>query len=153
MATAQTQTGFPGSGSLENKTGGDRANAINGRHRFRYGYICRLIDDGELQNLPAALRASTRAAHKAAYWKSVSLLRRDAESVLRIRRERMAAEKQWDFQILVNDYARVQMLLAKLTVAGMGHSVRLGAGMESARNSLREFEMLLTSPSFHAAAA
>jgi hypothetical protein len=134
MATAQTQAGLYGNGSAQKGS----------ESRFRYGYICRLIDDGELDTLPRALRARTRTAHKAAYWKSVSLLRRDAETVLRLRRERMAAEKMWDFQALVNDYARVQMLIAKLTVAGLSHSIRLGAGIESARDACREFEFLLT---------
>jgi hypothetical protein len=115
--------------------------------RFRYGYICRLIDDGELQALPASLRTRTRTFHKAAYWKSISLMRRDAEHVLKVRREKMAACQQWDFQALLNDYARIQMLLAKLTIAGMSHSLHLGAGLESARQALREFEAFLT-PAF-----
>jgi hypothetical protein len=113
--------------------------------RFRYGYICRLIDDGELSGLPAALRARTRSFHKAAYWKSLSLLRRDADYILKVRRERMAAEQKWDFQALVNDYSRIHMLLAKLTVAGMSHSIHLGAGLETARQACQEFEALLNS--------
>jgi hypothetical protein len=116
--------------------------------RFRYGYICRLIDDAELKGMPAALRARTRSVHKETYWKSVSLLRRDAERVLRLRREKMAAQQAWDFQALLNDYARVQLLLAKLTVAGMSHSIRLGAGLESAREACREFENFLAQPTF-----
>jgi len=55
---------------------------------------------------------------------------------------------------LVGDYGRVQILLAKLTLAGMGHSVRLGAGLDSARQACLEFEALLTGPSsLHAATA
>jgi hypothetical protein len=115
--------------------------------RFRYGYICRLIDDGELQTLPAPLRTRTRSFHKAAYWKSLSLMRRDADFVLKTRRERMASLQQWDFQALLNDYARVQVLLAKLTVAGMSHSIHLGAGLESARQACREVEVFLASAS------
>jgi hypothetical protein len=115
--------------------------------RFRYGYICRLIDDNELAGLPGELRARTRSVHKAAYWKSVSLLRRDAETVLKLRRERMAAKQAWDFQSLVGDYARVQILVAKLTVAGVSHSIRLGAGLDAARQACREFEAILTYPS------
>jgi hypothetical protein len=119
--------------------------------RFRYGYLCRLIDDGDLQILPAPLRSRTRSFHKAAYWKSLSLLRRDAEYILKVRRERMAAEQKWDFPVLVNDYARIHVLLAKLTVAGMSHSIHLGAGIESARQACLEFEAFLTSASsFHA---
>jgi hypothetical protein len=113
--------------------------------RFRYGYICRLIDDDELAALPTPLRSRTRSFHKAAYWKSLSLLRRDAEHVLKVRRERMAAEQTWDFQALVNDYSRIHLLLAKLTIAGMSHSIHLGAGLESAQQACREFEALLTS--------
>lgn len=115
--------------------------------RFRYGYICRLIDDSDLAGLPSELRSRTRSVHKAAYWKSVSLLRRDAEHVLKLRREKMAAKQEWDFQSLVGDYARVQMLLVKLTVAGLGHSVRLGAGLDAAREACREFEAMLIYPS------
>jgi hypothetical protein len=122
--------------------------------RFRYGYICRLIDDGELRGLPSALRSRTRSVHKATYWKSLSLLRRDAECVLRLRREKMSANQDWDFEALVGDYARVQMLLAKLTLAGLGHSVRLGAGLDSARQACLEFEALLGATSSpHAATA
>jgi hypothetical protein len=112
--------------------------------RFRYGYICRLIDDRELEGLPESLRSRTRNQHKAAYWKSLSLLRRDAERVLKMRRERMAAFQAWDFQVLLNDYTRIQALLGKLTLAGIGHSIHLGAGLESARQALREFETILT---------
>ena len=115
--------------------------------RFRYGYICRLIDDSELRGLPSGLRSRTRSVHKASYWKSLSLLRRDAESVLRLRREKMSAQKEWDFETLVGDYARVQVLLAKLTLAGVGHSMRLGAGVESARQACAEFEAFLAIPS------
>lgn len=121
--------------------------------RFRYGYICRLIDDSELSALPAALRSRVRTFHKSAYWKSLSLLRRDAERVLKIRRERMAACQEWDFQVLVNDYARIQLLLAKLTLAGMSHSVRLGAGLESARLACQEFEAFLSSPALTSSSA
>ena len=113
--------------------------------RFRYGYICRLIDDSELDALPSTLRSHTRNLHKAAYWKSVSLLRRDAERVLKLRREKMAAHQAWDFQSLVGDHGRVQMLVAKLTIAGVCHSIRLGAGLDTARQACREFEALLTS--------
>jgi hypothetical protein len=122
--------------------------------RFRYGYICRLIDDSELDRLPASLRSRTRSTHKAAYWKSLSLLRRDAERVLKMRRQKMAAEQAWDFQFLVNEYGRIQLLLAKLTLAGMGHSIHLGAGVDAARQACLEFEAFLTvSSSAHAATA
>jgi hypothetical protein len=124
--------------------------------RFRYGYICRLIDDGELQALPAPLRTRTRTFHKAAYWKSLSLMRRDADHVLRVRRERMAAEQQWNFEFLLNDYAKMKLLMAKLTVAGLSHSIHLGAGLDSARQACLEFEAFLTSPassSLHATTA
>ena len=119
--------------------------------RFRYGYICRLIDDRELDGLSGSLRSRTRSLHKAAYWKSLSLLRRDAERVLKVRRERMAAFQDWDFQVLVNDYARIQVLLGKLALAGIGHSIHLGAGLESARQACREFEAFL-SPGLSSAA-
>jgi hypothetical protein len=112
--------------------------------RFRYGYICRLIDDGELQALPAPLRTRTRTFHKAAYWKSLSLMRRDADHIFKVKRERMAAEQQWSFESLLNDYARIQLLMAKLTVAGLSHSIHLGAGLESARQACFEFEAFLT---------
>jgi hypothetical protein len=129
----------------------DYGRASGSSFRFRYGYICRLIDDNELRSLPAALRAKTRQAHKAAYWKSVSLLRRDAETVLKLRREKMAAKKEWDFQTLLADYTRVHGLVVKLAAAGLSHSIHLGAGLESARAACREFELLLT-PSIAASA-
>jgi hypothetical protein len=141
MSTLQTQAG-----PFRNEFLSARRVEAQTRFRFRYGYICRLIDDSELQGMPAALRSRTRSVHKATYWKSLSLLRRDAERVLRLRREKMAAQREWDFQALLNDYARVQMLLAKLTLAGINHSVRLGAGLEGARQACREFETMLTSP-------
>jgi hypothetical protein len=146
MATLQTtatpfQTDFAGSPGV-----GARSSARRD-FRFRYGYICRLIDDTELRGLPSELRAHTRSVHKATYWKSLSLLRRDAESVLRLRREKMAANQKWDFEMLVGDYARVHLLLAKLTLAGVGHSIHLGAGLDSARQACLEFEALLTATS------
>jgi hypothetical protein len=113
--------------------------------RFRYGYLCRLIDDRELAGLPQHLRTRTRSAHKASYWKSLSLLRRDAETILKVRRQKMAAEKKWDFESLVGDYARIQMLLGKLTLAGYGHSLHLGAGFEAAQQACAEFEAFLSS--------
>jgi len=121
--------------------------------RFRYGYICRLIDDSELRELPAGLRARTRKTHKSAYWKSVSLLRRDADRVLKLRREKMAACRAWDFQALVNDHAKIQLLLVKLTLAGVSHSIRLGAGLESARQACHEFEAFLAPASFTSSSA
>jgi hypothetical protein len=147
MATLQTtarpfQTDYAGSPGIGARSAGTKRD-----FRFRYGYICRLIDDNELEGLPVRLRARTRSVHKASYWKSVSLLRRDAESVLRLRREKMAANQQWDFEALVGDYARVHMLLARLTIAGVGHSMRVGAGLESARKACVEFEGLLSAPS------
>lgn len=106
-----------------------------------------MIDDSELEGLPPALRTRTRSIHKATYWKSLSLLRRDADRVLTVRRQRMAVCQEWDFQVLVNDYARIQILLAKLTLAGMTHSIRLGAGLEAARKACREVEAFLNSSS------
>jgi hypothetical protein len=112
--------------------------------RFRYSYLCRLIDDRELEGLPEPLRSRAREVHKATYRKNLSLLRRDAEHVLRVRREKMAAEQEWNFQLLVDDYARVRVLIGKLKFAGLCHALHLGAGLDSARQALREFESILT---------
>ena len=112
--------------------------------RFRYSYLCRLIDDRELEGLSEPLRSRTREAHRATYLKNVSLLRRDAEHVLRVRREKMAAEQEWNFQLLVDDYARVRLLIGKLKFAGLCHALHLGAGLDAARQALREFESILT---------
>jgi hypothetical protein len=120
--------------------------------RFRYGYICRLIDDSQIQDLPPVLRARIRSEHKSFYWKSLSLLKRDANRVLKLQREKMASQQQWDFQALTNDYIRIQTLLAKLTLAGMSHSIRLGAGLESAQRACRECEAFLTASAFPASA-
>jgi hypothetical protein len=121
--------------------------------RFRYSYLCRLIDDRELQDLAPAVRAELRKAHKEAYWKNVSLLRRDANRVLRLRRERMSASQQWDFASLVNDHARVQYLLATLTLAGIGHATRISVGLEQVRTACCELEKMFTVPSFAPATA
>jgi hypothetical protein len=98
-----------------------------------------------LQALPEPLRARTRAFHKAAYWKSVSLLRRDVDFVLKVRRERMAACQQWNFPAVLNDYARMQKLLGTLVLAGISHSIHLEAGLESVRQAASEFEAFLAS--------
>jgi hypothetical protein len=134
-------------------TGGFPRSTTSEKIRFRYGYICRLIDDSELQDLPKDLRSQTRERHKAFYWKSLSLLRRDAVRVLKLRREKMSAIGAWDFQTLVNDHARIQLLLAKLTLAGITHSVRLGAGLDSARQACLEFESFLASSSITSSSA
>lgn len=112
---------------------------------FRYSYLCRLIDDSELRDFAPSFRSELRRAHKEAYWKNLSLLRRDAAHVLKVRREKMSARQDWDFSTLVNDYARVQYLLATLTMAGLGHSTRISVGLERARVACSEFETLFTS--------
>jgi hypothetical protein len=120
---------------------------------FRYSYMCRLIDDGELENLAPSVRSELRRVHKQAYWKNLALLRRDANTVLKVRREKMSARQEWDFSTLVNDYARVQYLLATLTMAGLSHSTRISVGLERARAACSEFETLFTSSPLLAATA
>jgi hypothetical protein len=112
--------------------------------RFRYSYLYRLIDDNELRGLTPAIRAGLRKVHKEAYWKNVALLRRDAARVLQLRRQMMAARKDWDFSALVNDYARVQYLLATLTVAGLSHASRIPAGVNAVRTACDEFESMFS---------
>jgi hypothetical protein len=121
--------------------------------RFRYSYLCRLIDDSELQDFDPSVRSELRRAHKQAYWKNLSLLRRDAAHVLKVRREMMSAQQDWDFNSLVSDYARVQVLLATLTMAGFSHSTRFSVGLERARLACSEFETLFTSSPMLAASA
>jgi hypothetical protein len=113
--------------------------------RFRYSYLCRLIDDSELQDFDSSVRSELRRAHKQAYWKNLSLLRRDAAHVLKVRREMMSAQQDWDFNALVSDYARVQVLLGTLIMAGLSHSTRFSVGLERARAACSEFETLFTS--------
>jgi hypothetical protein len=120
---------------------------------FRYSYLCRLIDDSELQCFDPAVRSELRRVHKQAYWKNLSLLRRDAAHVLKVRREMMGAQQDWDFNALVSDYARVQGLLATLTIAGLSHSTRFSVGLERARVACSEFETLFTSSPLLAASA
>lgn len=115
--------------------------------RFRYSYLCRLIDDSELQEFAPEVRTELRRVHKQAYWKNLSLLRRDAAYVLKVRRQMMSAQQEWDFNSLVSDYARVQVLLATLAVAGLSHSTRFSVGLERARVACSEFETLFTSSS------
>jgi hypothetical protein len=121
--------------------------------RFRYSYLCRLIDDSELQDFDPSVRSELRRAHKHAYWKNLSLLRRDAAHVLKVRREMMSAQQDWDFNALVSDYARVQVLLGTLTMAGLSHSTRFSVGLERARVACSEFETLFTSSPLLAASA
>jgi hypothetical protein len=115
--------------------------------RFRYSYLYRLIDDNELQEFDPSVRSELRRAHKQAYWKNLSLLRRDAAYVLKVRREMMSAQKDWDFNSLVSDYAKVQVLLATLAVAGVSHATRFSVGLERARVACSEFETLFSSSS------
>ena len=112
--------------------------------RFRYSYLYRLIDDNELRGLSPAIRAEIRKIHKQAYWKNLSLLRRDAARVLKLRRDMMAARKDWDFSALVNDYARVQYLLGTLTLAGITHATRIPAGIQAVRTACQEFESIFS---------
>jgi len=111
---------------------------------FRYSYLYRLIDDNELRGLSPAVRDEIRKAHKQAYWKNLSLLRRDVARVLRLRRGMMAARRDWDFSALVNDYARVQYLLATLALAGLSHSSRIPAGITAVRTACAEFESIFS---------
>ncbi len=120
---------------------------------FRYSYLCRLIDDSELQDFDPAVRSELRRVHKQAYWKNLSLLRRDAAHVLKIRREMMSAQQDWDFNALLSDYAKVQVLLGTLTMAGLSHSTRVSVGLERARIACSEFETLFTSSPLLAASA
>ena len=60
---------------------------------------------------------------------------------------RWLAKKQWDFESLVGDYARVQLLLGKLTLAGLGHTIHLAAGFEAAQQARPQFESFLTTAS------
>ncbi|HZL56793.1 MAG TPA: hypothetical protein VFC21_06920 [Bryobacteraceae bacterium] len=122
-----------------------RAGSRMGPRQFRYSYLCRLIDDAELSGLAPSLRAELRRTHKKAYWKNLSLLRRDAALILKVRREKMAAHREWNFNALVNDYARIQFLLATLTIAGMSHTTRAAVGLARARAACSEFETLFTS--------
>jgi hypothetical protein len=112
-----------------------------------------LIDDSELQDFDPSVRSELRRAHKQAYWKNLSLLRRDAAQVLKVRREMMSAQQDWDFNALVSDYARVQVLLGTLTMAGLSHSTRFSVGLERARVACSEFETLFTSPLIAASAS
>jgi hypothetical protein len=112
--------------------------------RFRYSYLYRLIDDSELSELPAEAQAELRNAHKHIYWKNLSLLRRDAGQILKVRRTRMSAEQNWDFGGLLSDYARVQFLLATLTLAGISHSARVPVLLDQVRSACSEFERMLT---------
>lgn len=122
-------------------TGSKRSTSAN---RFRYAYLYRLIDDREIADLPTAARAELRRAHKQVYWKNLSLLRRDANVVLRARRARMGAEQNWDFNSLLGDYARVQMLLATLTVAGLSHTTGVPVLLKQVRAVCTEFETMFT---------
>ncbi|HKD10125.1 MAG TPA: hypothetical protein VKB79_29725 [Bryobacteraceae bacterium] len=121
--------------------------------RFRYSYLYRLIDDNELRGLSPAIRVEIRKVHKEAYWKNIALLRRDAAHVLKLRRHMMAARKDWDFSALVNDYARVQYLLATLTLAGLTHATRIPSGITAVRTACDEFESLFSDASPRAVAA
>lgn len=112
--------------------------------RFRYSYLYRLIDDSELDELPSAARAELRRAHKQIYWKNLSLLRRDAARILKVRRTRMSAEQNWDFNTLLSDYTRVQLLLATLTVAGVSHATRIPALRKQVRAACAEFDTMFT---------
>jgi len=120
---------------------------------FRYSYLCRLIDDSELECVDPSLRSELRRAHKQAYWKNLSLLRRDAAQVLKVRRSRMSSQQQWDFNGLVGDYTKVQFLLATLTMAGLSHSTRITVGLNRARIACSEFETLFSASPLLAAAA
>ena len=111
---------------------------------FRYSYLYRLIDDREIADLPRTARAELRHAHMQAYWKNLSLLRRDANIVLKTRRARMGAAQDWDFNSLVGDYARVQMLLAALTLAGLSHATHVPVLREQVRAVCAEFEAMFT---------
>ncbi len=114
---------------------------------FQYGYLARLIDDRELDLIADPLvRSAVRAAHRQVYWKSLRLLKRDVKNVLLNRRKLMETRKEWRFEVLLADTARIWQLIWILQLAGAAHSMHVPTMITAARAASVELQGLVAVP-------
>jgi hypothetical protein len=114
---------------------------------FQYGYLARLIDDRELDVIEdAQVRSAVRAAHRQVYWKSLRLLKRDVKKILVNRRKLMETRKEWRFEVLIADTARIWQLIWTLQFAGAAHGIHVPVMVTAARAASAELQALVATP-------
>ena len=114
---------------------------------FQYGYLARLIDDRELDLIEdREVRSAVRTAHRQVYWKSLCLLKRDVKKILVNRRKLMEARKEWRFEVLIADTARIWQLIWILQLAGAAHGMHLPMMISAARAASVELQALVALP-------
>jgi hypothetical protein len=114
---------------------------------FQYGYLARLIDDQELGIIEdPQVRSAVRAAHRQVYWKSLRLLKRDVKKILVNRRKLMETRKEWRFEVLIGDTARIWQLIWILQLAGAAHGMRVPMMITAARAASAELQSLVAIP-------
>lgn len=113
----------------------------------QYGYLARLIDDRELDFIEdKRARSAVRAAHHQVYWQSLRLLKRDVKKILVNRRKLMEARKEWRFEVLIADMARIWQLVWILQLAGAAHGMHLPMMISAARAASVELQALVALP-------
>jgi hypothetical protein len=114
---------------------------------FQYGYLVRLIDDQDLDLIEdPEVRAAVRAAHHQVYWKTLRLLKRDVKKILVNRRKLMETRKEWRFEVLISDTARIWQLIWILQLAGAAHSMHIPMMISAARAASVELQALVAIP-------
>jgi hypothetical protein len=114
---------------------------------FQYGYLVRLIDDQDLDLIDdPEVRSAVRAAHHEVYWKSLRLLKRDVKKILVNRRKLMETRKEWRFEVLIGDTARIWQLIWILQLAGAAHSMHVPMMISAARAASVELQALVALP-------
>jgi len=113
----------------------------------QYGYLARLIDDRELDLIEdPGVRSAVRTAHHQVYWKSLRLLKRDVKKILVSRRKLMEARKEWRFEVLLADTARIWQLIWILQIAGAAHTMHVPMMISAARAASVELQSLVALP-------
>jgi hypothetical protein len=113
----------------------------------QYGYLARLIDDRELDLIEdREVRSAVRTAHHQVYWKSLRLLKRDVKKILVYRRKLMETRKEWRFEVLIADAARIWQLIWILQLAGAAHSMHVPMMISAARTASVELQALVALP-------
>jgi hypothetical protein len=114
---------------------------------FQYGYLARLIDDRDLDLIEdPRVRSAVRAAHRQVYRKSLGLLKRDVRKMLVNRRKLMETRKEWRFEVLLADTARIWQLIWTLQLAGAVHGMHVPMMITAARAASAELQVLLAMP-------
>jgi len=120
---------------------------------FHYGYLARLIDDRDLSSIAdPRLRSVIRSAHRQVYRRSLRLLKRDVERMLVNRRKLMGARREWRFEALISETARIWQLVWTLQIAGIAHGFHVPVLVTAVRQACSDLDRLMAQPAISAPA-